>query len=327
MTDNPSSILVIQLKRAGDVIVTTPVLTALKTKFPRAHLAFLVDKPFAVLLEHHPALDAIEIYDRNNVWATWQRIRAQRYDWIFDFQSSPRSALLCARSGARITTGYAVPFWGRLYDRTVKRPGASLSTTDGKFTLVEALTGPLGERPARRLFLSTDEKQWAANVITAPAIALVPTHRRNSRRWHAESFAEVGRQWQSKGATVWLFWGPGEQAYVKAIAEKIPGSRLIPPTTLRQMGSLLQRCQVVITNDNGPMHLAVAVGAPTVTIYGPTDPKSWNPGGPRHLALQAAGLSCLGCNLNECPFSHECMTQVTSERVFLASQKLVEFRP
>jgi heptosyltransferase II len=91
------------------------------------------------------------------------------------------------------------------------------------------------------------------------------------------------------------------------------------------MGSLLQRCQVVITNDNGPMHLAVAVGAPTVTIYGPTDPKSWNPGGPRHLALQAAGLSCLGCNLNECPFSHECMTQVTSERVFLASQKLVEF--
>ena len=90
---------------------------------------------------------------------------------------------------------------------------------------------------------------------------------------------------------------------------------MIPETSLRQMAALLARCRMVITNDNGPMHLAVAVDTPTVTMYGPTDPAAWNPGSGRHRVLQAAGLSCLGCNLNECPFGHECMTQITPEKV------------
>ena len=78
------------------------------------------------------------------------------------------------------------------------------------------------------------------------------------------------------------------------------------------------------TNDNGPMHLAVAVGIPTVTIYGPTDPVAWNPGGARHQAIQALDVSCIRCNLNECPFGHECMTHVTPERGWEACKKVLD---
>jgi ADP-heptose:LPS heptosyltransferase len=102
---------------------------------------------------------------------------------------------------------------------------------------------------------------------------------------------------------------------VDAIARRVPGGRIIPDASLRQMAALLNQCKMVVTNDNGPMHLAVAAGTPTVTIYGPTDPASWNPGGPRHRVLQAAGLRCLGCNLNHCPFGHECMTGITPGQV------------
>lgn len=313
---DPQRILVIQLKRAGDVIVTTPVMAVLRQRFPGARLGFLVDPAFASVLEHNPNIDVIERYDRGEVLATWRRLRAGRWDWILDFQSSPRSVLAARASGALVTAGYSVPFWGQFFTYTVPRPHGRQSVVDGKLTLVEALLGPVAERPPRRVYLSAEETAWARSVFGGePGIGLVPTHRRESRRWTPEGFVEVGRTLAAAGEPVWLFWGPGEKAYVEGIGAQIPGARLIPPATLREMAALFAQCRVVVTNDNGPMHLAVAVGTPTVTVYGPTDPVAWNPGGPRHTVLRNEGLTCLGCNLNRCPFAHECMRELPPARI------------
>jgi ADP-heptose:LPS heptosyltransferase len=319
--DNPKRVLLIQLKRAGDVVVTTPLLPPLRQALPEARIDFLVDKAFAPLLEHNPFINDIRIYDRANVWATWRTLRAASYDWILDFQSSPRSILAGIFSGARRRAGYKVPFWGLFLNHFIQRPGNEVSATEGKMNLVRSLFSPMGAPGERQIFLTDSERQWAAGLMGEgnrgkQAIGLVPTHRRPSRRWMAESFAALGRLFLSRGHPVWLFWGPGEEQFVSAIQRQIPESRMIPPASLRQMASLLERCNVVVTNDNGPMHLATAVGTPTVTIYGPTDPASWNPGGLRHRVIQATGLTCLGCNLNSCPFEHECMSGVKPERVF-----------
>jgi ADP-heptose:LPS heptosyltransferase len=314
---DPQRILLIQLKRAGDVIVTTPVITALKKRFSVTAIDFLVEKPFAPILENNPGLNRIRVYDKSNVSGVWKRIRETHYDWIFDFQSSPRSAMVCLTSGAKVTAGYKVPFWGMAYKQAVRRPGANLSVVEGKFTLVERVTGPLPHDGERKLFLKADERQWAETVLpsTQAPMGMIPTHRHPIRRWHADSFVELGQRLQARGLPVWWFWGPGEEAYVRAIAARVPGSVVVPATSLRRMGALLARCRCVITNDNGPMHLATAVGAPTVTIYGPTDPSCWNPGGARHRAVTAEKLGCLGCNFLKCPFEHECMTRVTPEHV------------
>src|SRR5205823_2351989 len=109
-------------------------------------------------------------------------------------------------------------------------------------------------------------------------VGIIPTHRRASRRWPLDSFAELAHQLKQSGYAVRLFWGPGEQEYVERLQRIAPKAQLIPPTSLRQMAALLSRCLLVVTNDNGPMHIAAAVGTPTVTIYGPTDPYAWNPG-------------------------------------------------
>src|SRR4051812_19299577 len=124
--DNPQKVLIIQLKRAGDVLLTTPVAEILKRRWPEAQIDFLVEKAFAPLLENNPSIDTVERYDKTRVRQTLLRIRAQRYGRIFDFQSSPRSALVVLASGASSTAGYAVPFWGRCYRETVRRPDGSL---------------------------------------------------------------------------------------------------------------------------------------------------------------------------------------------------------
>ena len=318
--DKPKRILLIQLKRAGDVIVTTPVLPALRHALPEAKIDFLLNKPFAPLLENNPFINEVRVYDRKAVWATWQALRAASYDWIIDFQSSPRSILAGIASGARVRAGYRVTFWGKLLSHSIQRPGNQVSVTEGKMNLIRSLVSNLGNAEERMIYLTEEERAWAKSQMGESkemkgAVGLIPTHRRASRRWPAQSFAKLARLLFLKGHSVWLFWGPGEEDYVKEIQRQVPESRMIPQTSLRQMASLLAQCQAVITNDNGPMHLAEAVGTRTVTIYGPTDPVSWNAGGPKHRVLQATGLSCLGCNLNFCPFEHECMTQISPEQV------------
>lgn len=318
--DKPSRILVIQLKRAGDVIVTTPVLAALKQTFPGTVIDFLVDIPFAPLLRHHPALRQVRIYDRSAPWKTVQALRRERYDWVLDFQSSPRSILATLFIGARMRAGYRVRFWGHFLSRAMRRPGADVSATEGKMNLVRTLWPEVAKAGERMIYLTSQERDWALEVSGSRGsakspIGLIPTHRRSSRRWLPEHFVALGQRLRSAGHPLWLFWGPGEESYVQDIQRQIPESWMIPKTSLREMAALLERCEVVITNDNGPMHTASAVGAPTVTLYGPTDPVCWNPGGPRHRVLRASALRCLGCNLNECPFDHECMRLLTPERV------------
>ena len=322
--NNPQRILVIQLKRAGDVIVTVPVLAALRRALPLARIDFLVDKAFAPLLEHNKDIHEVRPYDRKATLATWRALRAASYDWLLDFQSSPRSILAGLCSGAPVRAGYRVTFWGHFLTQTIRRPGAEISVTEGKMNLIRSLLPELGAAGDRRIYLTDAERVWAMTQmgeknLEKMAVGLVPTHRRPSRRWSAASFAALGRHYAEKGLPVWLFWGPGEEGYVSVIQQQVPGSRMIPKASLRQMASLLERCKVIITNDNGPMHLAEAVGTPTVTIYGPTDPTAWNIGGLSHRVVQASGLSCLGCNLNACPFGHECMTRVTPEQVLAAA--------
>lgn len=325
MLRGPEKILVIQLKRAGDTIVTTPVLPVLRERFPQTHIDFLTEKPFATLLDGNPALNGILLYDKNNVFSTLKRVREGCYDWVIDFQCSPRSAMVALTSGACVRAGYKVPFWGMVYNVNVRRPGGEQSVVEGKFTLIDKLLNAHPARPERRIFLSEAERAWGKKVLPKPdTIGVVPTHRHLTRRWTKEGFAAVSRALLAEGKAVLLFWGPGEEDYVQSVAKLAPGAQLIPKTNFREMASILGACRLVITNDNGPMHLAVAAGAPTLTVYGPTDPISWNPGGPRHKVVQLEGLSCLGCNMNECPFAHECMTDLSHEIVLAKAHEMLK---
>jgi heptosyltransferase-2 len=145
----------------------------------------------------------------------------------------------------------------------------------------------------------------------------MPKHRHEIRQWPARRFVETLRLVLAvPGRQAVLVGGPDEREYLEGVAKEFPGKAwVLPAASLHRAAAALSRCRVAITNDSGLMHLAVAVGTPTVTIYGPTSPGSWNPRRPPHRYVQADGLACLVCNRDRCPFGHECMEWVSAERV------------
>jgi ADP-heptose:LPS heptosyltransferase len=132
----------------------------------------------------------------------------------------------------------------------------------------------------------------------------------------------------AQDAEVLWCWGPGEREAVEACRAgmKAP-STLAPASDWQELGALLRRCTVWIGNDSGPKHLAVALGVPTVTVFGPTHPTTWHPPKGPHVLVEAQGLDCLHCNANICPLPGErhmrCMRDVTVERVAEAARRLL----
>ena len=95
----------------------------------------------------------------------------------------------------------------------------------------------------------------------------------------------------------------------------VPG-HLIPPATIAGLTAILRRCSLVITNDSGPMHIAAAVGAPVVAVFGPTDPRLQGPYNTPHAVVRNQKLLCLGCNYTSCPIGNPCMEELLPEQVF-----------
>lgn len=317
-------ILIIQLRRIGDVIVTTPVIDALRAAFPDARIDFLVEDAAAPVLRDYPGLDEALVFDKRRFFHWLWEVRRRRYDWVLDFMNNPRTAQIALFSGAPVRAGYSVPGWGLVY--SVRRPHSRTPkyAVQHKFDLLRALglTPPADALPRIRV---TEEDFAPARAWWQAAgldrfrrrIGIVPTHRHPIRRWPAQRFAELMELLlREPDRAAVLFGGPGEEDYIRPLAERFPGRAFqIPIGALRTAAALLARCDAVATSDNGLMHLSVAVGTPTVTVYGPTWPDSWNPRRAPHRWVQAHGLSCLGCNLDRCPYRHECMEWVSAARV------------
>lgn len=126
--------------------------------------------------------------------------------------------------------------------------------------------------------------------LSTPLVGLAPGGRKPDHRVAPEVFAELGAVAASRGATVIVLWGPGEEALAEAIAQSCPAT-VAPPTDLDELAALMRRCAVTVTNDTGPMHLSVACGAPTIALFKRSDPARWGHGEPPHAVVVAEGRS------------------------------------
>jgi lipopolysaccharide heptosyltransferase II len=317
-------ILLIQLRRIGDVVVTTPVIDALRAARPDARIEFIVEEAPAPVLEGYPGLDEVIVFRKADFFRTLAETRRRRYDWVLDFMNNPRTAQITLASGAKVRAGFDVPGWGLVYNVRIPRPRAPKYAVQSKFDLLRALGLTPPERALPRLRVTADDFSgvaawWRSSGLDgfAERVAVAPTHRHAVRRWPAPRFRELmERLLATSGRALVVFGGPGEEDYVRSVCEGF-GERVFvtPRTTLRQAAALLSRCHAVATSDGGLMHLAVAVGTPTITVYGPTWPESWNPRVSPHRWVQAEGLNCVGCNRDACPYGHECLEWVSAGRV------------
>jgi ADP-heptose:LPS heptosyltransferase len=331
----PASVLVIMLRRIGDVLLTTPAVRELRKALPGARIDFLAEPPCDQLLRGNPDVTEVLAYDPSPLGAVgWLARLRGRYDWVVDFMGTPRSAFLAYASGAPLRAGAAHVSHRWAYNRRIRQPGTPCYNPVEKIRLLKALGLAVSEEdPMPRLKVPEASLGFARRAADAlggdgPLIGLVPGSRRPSRRWPAGHYARLGRLLRERlGARVWVFWGPGEKALASEVAAGA-GASIIPAAPgLMDLAGMLSLCALVVSNCNGPKHVAQAVGCATLALHGSSDPAVWNPSGrPRHRALRLDGLGCVGCGLNDCPRGLECLAGLSPDAVFEAAASLLEGR-
>ncbi|MFH2204680.1 MAG: glycosyltransferase family 9 protein [Elusimicrobiota bacterium] len=336
MLPAPRRILIIMLRRIGDVLLTTPAARALRRLYPTAVIDFLAEPPAHELLAGNPDISNVLVYRKGALnYLRWlRRVRAAGYDWVIDYMGNPRTAALTFCSGAalRAGPGHVAHRWA--YSRRLQESATPYYSAQEK---IRVLAG-LGITPDEgdclpRLAADAESEKFADDEIAklrlkgAPLIGLVPASRRKTRRWPAASYAELGRRLRDgEGARLMVFWGPGEYELARSVREEIGAGAVCAPATprLRQLAALISRCTILVTNCNGPKHIAVARGVPTLTIHGSSDPRCWNPQDQaRHPVVRRDELGCIGCLRNSCPTRIECLNELPAERVYAAARKLL----
>lgn len=339
-------ILVIRHRAAGDLLLTTPAFRALREGVPDTEIDVLAAKGMGALLEGNRDVDRVLTFDRRSLVSQlllYARLARGGYSMVLDLVSNPRSAFLAALTRARVRAGYDIP--GRSWAYTLRVPreprGADGSpllryAPEAALDIVRALGIPArGPDTDLHFTVSATARasmaRWlesaAPEIAGRPLVACLPVGSWPAKTWLPERFAATMDALAGEAVPVWI-WGPGEREAVDAIRALMKKPSLLAPATgWQELGALLERSALFVGNDSGPKHVAVALGTPTVTIFGPTHPATWHPPRGPHVAIEAAGLDCLHCNANRCPLSEErhlrCMRDVTSERVAQAARALL----
>lgn len=345
-------ILIIKPSSFGDVIHALPVLHGLRSRFPRAHISWLVSHGCAGLIEGHPALDEVILFDRRHygrmahslgaamAFARFVRqLRARRFDLVVDLQGLFRSGFLALVSNARYRVGFAAAreLGWMFYTHRVEVPDRDMHAVDRNYRF----GGPLGfadvpiafELPVRdSARASLHRKLIEAGLPPGEPYALIaPGTRWETKIWPAKHFAAVAERIARDYDLPVVLAGLEDEKPIAARVVSlcdVPAGRLIDMTgrtSLGEMMALVDGAAVSVMHDSGPMHLATALRKPMVAIYGPTSPRRTGPYG-RDAAVVRMDLPCSPCYLKrvaECPHDHRCMNELSPERVLERVEQMV----
>src|SRR2546428_9852093 len=329
--------LVVQPAFLGDVVLTTPRLETLaRTHGP----VDVVTTPAAApLLEPHPAVRRVVPYDKRGkdrgvagLLALARALRAERYDSAYLPHRSLRSAVLAWAARIPQRVGFH-DGWPRLYTDVKRRPAAG-HEIDRLLALADG--GAIDPRPPSGHPSAADRAAveallWEGGAGAAPPfVALAPGSIWGSKRW--PYYKELAQRLSERAAIV-TGGGPEDAALGGEIGQAVAGGRrrsravnTCGQLTLRQSAEVIRRAAALVTNDSAPLHLAQAVGTPTVAIFGPTVPAyGFGPRGPRDGIVQLDGLACRPCSPHgppACPLGHHrCMKSLTVDQVLVAIEE------
>ena len=339
-------ILLTRLKFIGDIVLTTPLIRTLRDRFPNAYIGYLGDKNGVSLLEHNPYLDEIFSFDfnKNTVLQQLQlfyRLNRKHFDLVVDLFCNPRSALLSYATQASVRVGGDLPGRGKLYTVRIRDDGLPKSAVEFHYQSLKA-AGIEPKYFAPEIFLTEDEKkesrrylEWQGIDFSKPLIALHPGGTWPAKLWPAERFADLADLLIAKThAQIVLTKGPRDGEAAGKVENAVVGGALsLPVLPLRQLAAVLSLCTAFVANDSGPMHIAAAVGTPTIGLFGPGEENIWFPytpafpgGSSKHIALRK-DVPCHPCHLNVCNRIGngymECMKLLSVNEVFNAVKERI----
>jgi ADP-heptose:LPS heptosyltransferase len=291
----PRSILVIQLRRLGDVVLTTALLDDITSAFPGASVDFLVGPAAAPLLAGHPLIRERIVFDAARRAAMTREIRSRGYDWVVDLQGSIPTALLTRRSRARVRLGWRMRGWRLFYTHAKSRKGPVEYVIRERRRLLELAGVPVGDS-LPSVHLSTEERELGERDVRAcgaplgtPRVGLLLATREPAKDWKVDGFVDVARALVADHVTPVVFQTDGDEERVERIRAFVPGAVIVPPLDLRRFLGVLSTTSVFVSGDTGPAHMADALGVPRVTIFGPTPSEAWSPGLPTTVAVKGPG--------------------------------------
>ena len=321
-----NNILLINPFGIGDVLFTTPVVGNLRRMYPHARIVYIGNRRTAELLSRNPKIDQVLVYERDEFYAAYQRnvflfvqkwadfireIKGGRFDAVFDFSLNCTFGFIGWLCGIPKRIGY--DYRGRGYFLTHK---FFLEGYEGRHVIEYYLDLLRHEGIAvvdtrMELLLSVEDKEWARQWLGArgidfnkPLFAMVPGGgaswgaQAKNKRWPADKYADLADKIiADSGAAVILMGDAGEEQLCQEIVRlaHFPLYSAAGQTTLMQMAALLDRCRLAIVNDGGPLHVAVALGVKTVSIFGPVDAAVYGPYPPGGHGVAVKGLACQPC--------------------------------
>lgn len=328
-------ILIVKPSSLGDIVHSLPVLRELRKLFPDAHIGWLVKEVWKDILTENPLLDEIIVLNKGpaGFFAAIRDVRNSRFDTIIDLQGLFRSGAISLFSGAYAKLGFenARESAHLFYNKKIKLPDKPLHAVNRYLLAIDAIAGDeirkqyQGNAPDFPLYINTDDAEWAIEFLKknglgeiSPLIAINPSARWLKKRWPVQLFAElINRLIKELKAGIILLGSRDDIPLAGEISSLVHGKLTVAAgtTSIKTLTALLDRVDVLITNDSGPMHIAAALGKPVTALFGPTDPGLTGPYGKNHTVIKK-DMECSPCFRKPCKYKRPiCMESITVEEV------------
>lgn len=346
-------ILIIQPKKLGDVVLTTPVIEVLYRHFFNKNfdvkIDFLVEEPFQEILVNNPFLSKIHILNKKkgifgekSFLGILFKIRKERYDYIFDFFGNPTTAYITFFSKAKNTYSFDYRirkyFYKHIFPRNITK---NMYIVDFKLSLLQDLGIEKETKKNIKLNIYLEDKivQEKREIIKNNGYIekdkivgiVVPNVRERNliKNWIFDRYYILANKLISDlNVFIILLTGPGEEKNAINIKKNILSDKVFitPIGNIRDIAGYIKNCDCILSTCSGDKHIAVSLDIPTVTIFGPSNYKSFNPiDYDKYPPLYSKNIDCLACELNKCPkVSQKCMEDITVDMVFKKIEKLLK---
>ena len=329
----------------GDAVMSLPALRVIRGQFPDARISVLAKPWVADLYEGERSIDRVILLEAASgprdwaaKWKLVRRLRREPFDLAVLLPNSFESAAVVWLAGIKRIVGYARDGRSLLLNPAVASPAKGEVPRHERFYYLELLRRAglidsipevaeirLDAIPAARC---RGEELFQRFGVKQPVIGVSPGAAYGSaKRWLPERFGEAAARLTAEvDGSVAVFGSAAERAMCDEVARIAHGRNFAGKTTLREFIDMTAACRVFLTNDSGAMHVASALGVPSVTVFGPTDETATGPLGSTSVLVREP-VDCAPCLLRECPIDHRCMTRVTADRVVLAAESLLKQPP
>ncbi len=356
-------ILIIRPRAIGDVILTTPFIRALKKAIPEAKIDYLLEPFVAPVLYGNPNINKILVFNRQsrkkelpavarmrkdefknlnssveifkNNFEMFSYLLKNKYDIVFDLWGNFRTILICLLSFAKYRAGFVYKLRKLFYNIPVVPDIVPKYNVEYYLDLLKPLNIQMDKKNTE-IYYSKQDEQYISDFLIkldrnkSKIIGINPMGSWVTKKWPEDKFIELISVIlkQIPESKIVLIWGPGEYesvSNIKIYFDKDKRVIIAPETNINQLAVIIKNFDILVTNDGAPKHIAVATGTKTLTIYGPTNYKSWGPADDKKHLYIFSGINCAPCDKMICKDRDiECMKSIKVSDVFEKIKLLIQ---